>query len=137
MLNRDDVLIALSMGYTVPEIAKLYGCKTSEVLGTLPEGEGLAKFRVSKEYRAEKLLKRAIEAIDGLDEPSPALLLKACDMIRGLAHDNLVKSDMLLNMKIKERELNSNNLPEQIYIEGMEETELERIMRVYKNKSKK
>lgn len=131
MLNREDILIALSLGYKIEDIAVIYGCEKSDVLGYLPEGEDLARFRVSKEYRAEKLLKKAIEAIDELAEPSPGLLLKACDMIRSLAHDNLVKSDMLLNMKLKEKELNTNTLPEQIYIEGMEETNLERVMRVY------
>lgn len=127
-MNRADIIVLLSLNYSVKEIADLYGTEESAVLGYLPEGVELAKLRHSKEYQLEKMMVKAFEAIDNLDEPAPALLLKACDLLRNAMKDNLTKGDIILTMKLKEKELNTNNIPEQIYIEGMEPTDLERIM---------
>ena len=136
-MNREDVLTLLSLGYDVDQIAGLYGTEPSVVNGYLPEGAVMAKLKHSKEYQLEKLMVKTFAAIDQLEEPNPAMMLKACDLLRNVMKDNLVKGDMLLTMRLKEKELNTNVVPEQIYIDGMEPTDLERIMQSYKRGVKK
>lgn len=135
-MNREDIITLLNLGYSVKDIAGLYGVKESDVRGYLPEGEAVAKLKHSKEYQLEKMMTKAFQAIDALEDPNPAVMLKACDLLRNIMRDNLVKGDMILNMRLKEKELNTNIVPEQIYIDGMEPSDLERIMEKYKRGGK-
>lgn len=131
-MNREDVLTLLALGYKIGQIAELYGTEETVVKGYLPEGVELAKLRMSLPYRIEKVMSKAFKAIDELDEPSPRLLLKAADLLRNLANDNLANCETILNMKLKEKELNTEVVPEQLCLDGCEPDTLERIMEMYK-----